>query len=274
MSASDHSSDVATPAGAADPQSSVHAKALRALRASGIEHLVGGAYELEWHIGAHLRDTKDLDVFVRPRDFSRTLDALAAAGFETEVFAHWLGKARRGSHFVDVIFRSGNGEAVVDDAWFERAVPAEVLGVAVRFGALENGIMTRAFVMERERFDGADVAHLLRCRAEQIDWDRLLALFGRHWRVLAAHLVLFGYIYPAERQRIPARVMRDLVGRMSRESHEPPPPDRVCQGTLLSRAQYLVDVEQWRYEDARRSPRGALTPGEIDRWTRAIDEEE
>src|SRR5262249_25609491 len=153
------STDLATSAGATDARSSVHAAALRALRASGVDHLVGGAYELEWHIGAHLRDTKDLDVFVRPRDFSRTLDALAAAGFEPEGFAHWLGEARQGEHFVDVIFRSGNGEAVVDDAWFERAVPAEVLGVPVRFGAIENGIMTRAFVMERERFDGADVAH-------------------------------------------------------------------------------------------------------------------
>ena len=35
---------------------------------------------------------------------------------------------------------------------------------------------------------------------------------------------------------------RELVG--------PPPPTRVCQGTLISRAQYLVAIECWGYEDA------------------------
>lgn len=53
-----------------------------------------------------------------------------------------------------------------------------------------------------------------------------------------------------------------------------PPADRVCKGTLLSRTQYLVDIECWGYEDARLIPRGNLTREEIAHWTEAGKEEE
>ena len=46
----------------------------------------------------------------------------------------------------------------------------------------------------------------------------------------------------------------------------------MCRGTLLSRAQYLVDVESWGYRDARLDPRVAMTEEDIAHWTRAIDE--
>jgi hypothetical protein len=45
----------------------------------------------------------------------------------------------------------------------------------------------------------------------------------------------------------------------------------VCQGTLLSRAQYLVDIDEWGYEDARAAPRGSMTDEQIEVWTAAID---
>src|SRR3546814_9358010 len=41
---------------------------------------------------------------------------------------------------------------------------------------------------------------------------------------------------------------------------------RLCRGPLLSRAQYLVDVERWNYRDARQVPLGTMTPEEIDIW--------
>ena len=45
---------------------------------------------------------------------------------------------------------------------------------------------------------------------------------------------------------------------------------RLCRGTFLSREQYLVDVRQWGYRDARLPPFGNLSPTEAGRWTRAI----
>ena len=49
-----------------------------------------------------------------------------------------------------------------------------------------------------------------------------------------------------------------------------PVPARLCRGTLLSREQYLVDVAEWGYLDAREMPLGRMTPQQIQEWTAAI----
>jgi hypothetical protein len=248
----------------------VYCRAMAALADAGVGFLVGGAYAFERYTGI-ARHTKDFDVFVHPRDYDLALDALAQAGYRTErTFPHWLGKAVMGDDFVDVIFGSGNGIAVVDDEWFAHAVDAEVLGVPARLCPAEEIIWSKAFIMERERYDGADVAHILHASAERLDWRRLLWRFGPHWRVLFQHLILFGFVYPADRHRIPGSVMRCLTRRLDQELLTPPPPDRLCQGTLLSRAQYLVDVGCRDYLDARLTPYGPLSEEEAAIWTAAI----
>jgi hypothetical protein len=68
--------------------------------------------------------------------------------------------------------------------------------------------------------------------------------------------------------------MQDLLDRLQHEVHHPPPAEQICQGTLLSRAQYLVDIERWGYRDARLRPTGLMTAAEIAQWTAAISEEE
>ena len=140
--------------------------------------LVGGAYAFERYTGI-ARHTKDLDVFVREADYPRALAALEADGCRGEVpFAHWLAKAYCGDHFVDLIFGSGNGVAPVDDDWFAHAVDETVFDIPVKLVPAEEMIWQKALIMERERFDGADVAHVLRARADVLDWDRLLDRFG------------------------------------------------------------------------------------------------
>jgi len=43
---------------------------------------------------------------------------------------------------------------------------------------VEEMLWSKAFVMERHRYDGADIAHLIRARGEHFDWNRLLQRFG------------------------------------------------------------------------------------------------
>jgi hypothetical protein len=247
---------------------------LRLLDDAGLPFLVGGAYAFERYTGI-ARHTKDLDIFVHPRDFERTLAVLREAGYATDVpFPHWLGKARAGDEVVDVIFSSGNGVATVDDRWLAHGVADDVLGVPTRLCPPEEMIWSKAFIMERERYDGADVAHLVRACAETLDWPRLLERFGRdHWRVLLSHLLLFGFVYPCERDRVPPLVVRELLGRLVAELNDESPREPICQGTLLSRAQYLVDVEGWGYADARLAPRGNMTGPETAAWTAGIVED-
>jgi len=123
--------------------------------------------------------------------------------------------------------------------------------------------------MERERFDGADVAHILLGHAESLDWRRLIDRFGPHWRVLFSHLVLFGFIYPSARSRIPAWVLEELGERLRAEAASPDAAEPVCNGTLLSWAQYLGDVLGGEFRDGRIRPHGRMTAQEVARWTAA-----
>src|SRR5918997_31387 len=148
------------------------------LIAAELPFLVGGAYAFARYTGIE-RHTKDFDVFVREEDVDWAMTALGTAGCATELtFPHWLGKAYCGADFIDIIFSSGNGLVRVDDEWFANAVEDEVLGLPVRLIPPEEMLWSKSFVMERERYDGADVNHLLRARAANLDWPRLLQRFG------------------------------------------------------------------------------------------------
>jgi hypothetical protein len=249
-----------------------YGRSMKALNDQGVPFLVGGAYAFERYTGI-ARHTKDFDIFVRPTDLDDVFAVLAGSGCETEItFPHWLGKAKCEGELVDIIFSSGNGVATVDDAWFAYAVEETVLGVPVRLIPPEEMIWSKGFIMERERFDGADVVHILHARAESLDWRRLLLRFGRHWRVLLSHFVLFGFVYPSERARIPAWVMTELMRRLSRETVSVPVSDAspICRGPILSRQQYLPDIEQWGYVDARLTHESAMSEDDIQLWTEGI----
>ena len=243
---------------------------MQTLIAQGVPFLVGGAFAFAHFTGIE-RETKDLDLFIRRGDYERVAQLLSATGHTTELaFPHWLAKVYCGTSFIDLIFNSGNGVSPVDDSWFEHAEMAEVMGVPVQICPAEETLWTKAFIMERERYDGADIAHLVQGRADRLDWKRLLALFGPHWRVLLSHLVLFGFIYPGDRDRVPASVMNTLIKRLQQETRQAPPETKLCTGTLLSRAQYLHDVEQQGYEDGRVGPLTTMTERDIADWTDAI----
>jgi hypothetical protein len=249
-------------------------RALVTLARSGLPFLVGGAYAMEHYTGI-ARWTKDLDVFVLPLHVAGALDALTAGGFRTELtYPHWLGKAHAGRDFIDLIFGSGNGVCEVDDEWIAHRVPGQVLGVPVHLCPPEEMIWSKSFVAERERYDGADIAHLIRACHAELDWERLIARFGPHWRLLLSHLVLFEFVYPSERAPEARGLARALARRLAEEDVDPAAGEGVCHGTLLSRAQYLPDVTEWGYADGRVQPHGRMTEEDVEHWTLAIDDDQ
>ncbi|HYV45293.1 MAG TPA: hypothetical protein VFA20_10550, partial [Myxococcaceae bacterium] len=138
----------------------------------------------------------------------------------------------------------------------------------------EEMIWSKAFVLERERFDGADVAHLIRARGKGLDWERLFRRFDPHWHVLMSHLLFFRFAYPSERAVVPRWVLRGLQGRLQHELESDVPERRLCQGTLLSSRQYLPDVELWGYQDARLEPEVQMTASDIALLTSSIRAQE
>ena len=119
-------------------------------------------------------------------------------------------------------------------------------------------------VMERHRFDGADIAHVIHACGHRLDWRRLLRRARGHEGILLGHLSFYRYIYPCEAEQAPVRVMEELMRRM--KEHRPTG-ERLCRGTLLSWEQYLPDVNERGLVDGRLVPHGSLTQEEITRWT-------
>ncbi len=228
----------------------VYGDALRALQRAGIPFAMGGALALHAYTGIW-RDTKDVDVFLKRQDLKAALGALAAAGFETNLeYEHWLAKARRGEHFIDLIFRSNNGRLEVDDAWFERNQPVTVAGVETRVIPVEEAIASKAYVAVRHRFDGADIVHLIRGVRGEVDWERVLARLGDDYELLLWHLLMFDFVYPGHAEYLPQELMAELFERVRARWSESEDA-RAFRGTLLDQFSFTVDIEDWGYRDAR-----------------------
>lgn len=264
---------VSTDESSDDPGPAFYARTIEILKLRDIEFMIGGGHAFNAHTKMH-RPSKDFDIFVSEQTCPEALQVMREEGFETELsFPHWLGKAHSDGKTVDFIYGSGNGLAPVDDEWFVHALPGELWGQPVLFCPVEELIWSKSFIMERERYDGGEIAHLLHSCAETLDWPRLLARFGEHWPVLLSHLVLFHFIYPFDRHKMPLGVTQLLIRKLRTDLIKPPPDRKVCNGTLLSRAQYLVDVEEWGYIDGRLEPPGQMTREDIEQWTNAMKEE-
>ncbi len=240
---------------------------LRLLRRDRVPFLVGGGYAFAVYTDIR-RDTKDLDIFVRPEDAPRAIEAGQRAGYKSWIKSpHWLGKIVHAEYFIDIIFSSGNGACPVDDGWFEHAPTSSILGAKVGLTPIEEMIWSKAFIMERHRYDGADIAHLIRVMEGRLDWDRLIWRFGDAWPVLLSHLMLFRYIYPENASDVPGEVLARLIVRMGEEKPAGHRQQPGCRGTLLSYLEYLPDVRAWGYRDARLKPGGTMSRREIERWT-------
>jgi hypothetical protein len=243
--------------------------ALDVLDGAGIRYCVAGAYALAAHAGI-IRHTKDLDLFLKRDDMPRALAAFERSGWRTErTHPHWLGKAfapEPVDAFVDLIFRAASGMWEVDDEWLDHAVPGPVVGRMAPLCPAEELIWSKAMVMERHRFDGADIAHVIHARGPQLDWSRLLRRAVGHDGILLGHLAFYRYVYPCEADYVPMSILETLLRRIGEHRV---PDERVCRGTMLSWEQYLTDVNDRGMTDGRLKPHGKLTPEEVERWTAA-----
>ncbi|PYX49000.1 MAG: hypothetical protein DMG79_10210, partial [Acidobacteria bacterium] len=209
---------------------------------------VAGAFALREHTGIY-RDTKDLDLFLTAKNAALALQFLREEGFECEVCDPvWLFKAHRDSFFVDLITGMSNAAIVVDDSWITRAKPMMLHGVQTRVLAAEELIASKLFIARRERFDGADIVHVIYGTRGNINWQRVLQLAGEHWEILFWALVLFRYSYPAQTKFVPAAVWSDLGSRFQDAVSRPDAAARF-RGSLVDDKQFAIDVNEWGLEN-------------------------
>ena len=217
---------------------------LEALESKLVPYAVSGAFALRHHTGI-CRFTKDLDLFVTSANAEAALDCLRQAGMECELTDPvWLAKAKRDGFFVDIITGMSNGLITVEDSWIERAHPAVAHGVKTRVLAPEELVASKLFVARRERFDGADIAHVFYGTSGRFDWKREMELVGDHWELLLWALVLFRYVYPGQSHYVPTNVWNELLIRFQHAVFEP---NRHAEfrGSLVDDNMFAIDVEEW-----------------------------
>ncbi len=248
-----------TPSKLPKKQESLFQEVLQLLEAKKIAFVVSGAFALAEHTGI-CRDTKDLDVFLPADEASRALEFLVAEGFECEVKDPiWLAKAHRDGYFVDLITGMSNAVIVVDSSWIARSRRCTILGVKTRLLAPEELIASKLFVTRRERFDGADIAHVIYCTKGKLDWDRIVHLVGKHWEVLLWALMLFRYIYPAHSDYVPLALWKDLIAKLSQTIAHPNPGEEF-RGSLIDPCMFSIDVKEWGLEDQLEQYRASRQP--------------
>jgi hypothetical protein len=217
---------------------------LRACEEAKLSYAVSGAFALRQHTGI-CRFTKDLDLFVTGATLPTVLSQLRKLGFEYEVKDPvWLAKIHRDDFFVDMITGMSNGVILVEDSWIARARPAVIYGIETRVLAPEELVASKLFVARRERFDGADIAHIIYGTNGAFDWTRELELVGEHWEMLLWALLLFRYAYPAQSHYVPERIWRELLRRFS-DAVMHPDPAAPFRGSLVDDCMFAIDVNEW-----------------------------
>jgi len=224
-------------------------EALELLNQSGAEYMLGGAFAM-FHYTCIYRDTKDLDVFCKYSEFPKILTYFADHGYRTEVTdARWLAKVFHGEYFIDIIFHSPNAICLIDDSWYERATKSTLEGVDTLLIPAEELLWCKIYVQNRERFDGADVNHLILKWGKAMDWNRVLMRMDQHWQLLLAQLLNFQFVYPADyHDNIPRWLFDELMERARQQYELPAPLEKVCRGPLIDQTQYGIDVKEWNYK--------------------------
>lgn len=224
-------------------------EALGILAESRANYLIGGAFAVFQYTGI-FRNTKDLDVFCKYNDFPKILKSFQAKGFKTELTdVRWLAKIMKGEYFIDVIFDTTNNICKVDDSWFTYAVHGTFEGSDVMFLAPEELIWMKSYVQNRERFDGADINHIILKTGKTINWKRLLERLDQHWHILLAQILLFQFIYPADyHDIIPKWLFDELISRANEQYEMPESGEKVCRGPLIDQTQYAIDIREWGYK--------------------------
>ncbi len=226
-----------------------YAEALNLLHGSGADFMLGGAFATFKYTGIY-RDTKDLDVFCKSVDYPKILKHFEQHGYKVSVHdVRWIAKVFKGEYFIDLIFDSVNNICTVDETWYEHATEGEFAGVNVKFIPAEELIWCKTYVQNRERFDGADVNHVMLKYGKQLDWKRLLHRLDRHWHLLLAELLVFQFVYPTDYQEIiPKWLFDELMQRAHMQYELPGAVVKVCRGPMIDNTQYAVDIREWDYK--------------------------
>jgi putative nucleotidyltransferase-like protein len=215
---------------------SIYARALDSMRAVGIQFMVGGGFAFAAYTG-RWRNTKDIDLYVRPQDRERAIRALDRAGFKDyygrlRYDRKWIYRSIRSNVIVDIIWAMANQRAQVDDIWVSRSLPLSIRGQELQLMPLEELIWCKLYIVQRDRCDWTDIFNLLYARGEELDWSHLLGRLDDDQPLLHSLLTLYGWLCPRSALRLPRSLW-----------HSHPP--EIVSAERAGRRSRLLDSRAW-----------------------------
>lgn len=188
-------------------------KVIDEARARGIEFALGGAFAVATYTG-HWRNTKDLDLYVRPADRDRLIEVVKSAGlsdyFDEKPYDRWwIFRGQREGTIVDVIWAMANHRQEIDELWMSGPT-VELHGRKLKVLPAEAMVWDKLYIMQRERCDWPDILNLLYYTATDLDWEYLLARMGEDRPLMAGVMCVFRWMSPGKAQNVPAWVWGHL----------------------------------------------------------------
>jgi hypothetical protein len=215
---------------------------------SGIPFALGGGMAAMVYAG-QTRDSKDIDIYLRPGDRDGMIGLLTSLGL-TDYYDQkpydrsWIYRSWQDGMIVDVMWGMANQRAQVDDLWLS-GPSFEVEGRSILVVPPEEILWSKLYVLQRDRCDWPDALNMLYALGPDLAWSHLLERVGPDVGLLAGLLATFRWLCPTRAAKLPA----SLWSRLGLE-----PCSQECGATGAKRAD-LLDKRPWftpRLEGERR----------------------
>jgi hypothetical protein len=235
-----------------EDQWEVYQRVINQAQERDIPFSLGGAFAVATYTG-RWRATKDLDLYVLPRDREKMVAAISAAGlsdyYEKNPYDRgWIYRSYSDGQIVDAIWTMANYTIQVDETWIAGGPVIDVRGYELHIAPPEEMIFGKIFIVQHDRCDWPEIMNMIYFTGPNLDWEHLLARLGLQTPVLAGVLSLFGWLSPQKAREFPVWLW-DRLG-LRRPEGELTPEERRFRANLIdSRPWYiptLKDGEQWQ----------------------------
>lgn len=220
-------------------QWSIYCRVIQDARRERVSFALGGAFAFGVYTG-QWRNTKDLDLYIQPRDREVMVKVLTRSGLvdyytQLPYDRRWIYRGFADNTIVDVIWSMANQRADVDETWITGGRETALNGESIRAIPAEELIWAKMYVLQRDRCDWGDVLNVIYAVGGSLDWRRLLERLDRDWPLLKSVLALFSWVAPGRAAALPGWLW---------ERVELPVP-RPSAGEVDERSIRLLDSRPW-----------------------------
>jgi hypothetical protein len=212
-----------------------------------VKFAVGGGLAAMTYAG-QWRNTKDIDLYVLPRDRDAMIGLVTELGlqdlYEKQSYDRkWIYRSYQEDVIVDIMWAMANQRAEVDERWLNGPT-VEAGGLRFPLLPAEEEMWSKLYVLQRDRCDWPDALNLLYGVGPELDWRHLVTRVADDRPLLAGLLSTFAWICPERARELPGWLWGEL--RISAPETAQPDVTRSRAGLLDSRPWFtpVLDEDQ------------------------------